>query len=508
MRFFARSIWGGLIVVACAAVMWFGVSSYSAAKQDAGDGRAKRPAPERLYTVRDVTLTPITATPTMTVFGEIQAWRILELRAAAAGRIVDIAADLREGVQTRAGETLVRIDPTDLRSREADTLTVLADARSNQSEAEQSLALSRADLQAAINQLKLRRSALQRQQDLAGRGIAAASTVETAQLSASSAEQAVVSRRSAYVAAKQRVAQAASGIQRAQLNVQSAQRDSAETAITAPFDGLLTEVTATLGSLVSPNERLARLIDMRSLEVAFRVSDVQYSRLLSADGSLAPLTAMVSLRLGERTIEARATLDRPAATVAAEGGRMVFARIETNADTPMRPGDFVSITVNEPPLEQVAEIPARAASEAGEIFLIGEDGRLSEHTATILRRLPETLIVSAVPFGSKIVAERRPQLGTGIKVQSPEQAAIKEEEDKKRRAARNAARFGGGKPKGEGGKGEGRPEKGKPADAEKAAAEAAAPAKDEKKSERRSRPQNNGNENRRGNRQQPKATSE
>ena len=477
MRFIARTIWGGLIVAACAFVLWFGVSSYSEAKQSGSQERPKRATPERIYTVRDVTLAPITATPTMIAYGEIEAWRVLELRAAAAGRIIDIAPDLREGVRTQAGETLIRIDPADVRAREADTLTVLADARSQQTEADQSLALARADLEAALGQLRLRRSALARQQDLAARGIAAATTVEAAQLSASTAEQAVVSRRSAYVAAKQRVTQAATTIQRAQIGVQSAQRDSADTAVTAPFAGLLTEVSASLGALVSPNEQLARLIDIRSMEAVFRVSDAQYARLLDARGNLAPLTATVSLKLGERIVEARATLDRPAATVGAEGGRRVFARIETTEDPPMRPGDFVTVTITEPALENVAEIPARAATEGGEIFLIGDDGRLAEHTATILRRLPETLIVKDVPFGSKIVAERRPQLGAGIKVQSPEEAALKAIEDKKKRDQRRAARAGGGgKPNREGGKTReggkpeqgGRPERGgKPTEAKK-----------------------------------------
>ena len=127
MRFIARSFIGLMIALVCAGVLGFGAYSYSTAKQSAGEGRSKRVAPERVYTVRDHTLTPITATPTMRTFGEIGAWRILELRATTAGRIVDIAPDLREGVQTRAGDTLVRIDPTDLRTREADTLTILAD---------------------------------------------------------------------------------------------------------------------------------------------------------------------------------------------------------------------------------------------------------------------------------------------------------------------------------------------------------------------------------------------
>lgn len=443
MRFIARAIWGGLIVAACAAALWFGVSSYSEARQSGANDRPKRAAPERIYTVRDVTIEPITASPVLNVFGEVEAWRVLDLRAALAGRIVDIAPQMREGVRVGAGTVLARIDAADVRSQEQDTLTVLADARSEQAQAAQSLALTRADLEAALRQLQLRRSALERQQNLATRGVVAATTVESSQLELSSAEQAVASRRTSYIAAKQRVSQAATAIRRAELDVESVRRDNDETAVLAPFAGLLSEVSATLGSRVTQTETLARLIDMNSLEVAFRVSDGEYARLLNEDGSLAPLDATVTLKLGERDVQARAILDRPAATVAEEGGRVVYAQIRTEGETPMRPGDFVSVAIEEPPLDQVAEIPPRAATEDGRVFVIGEDGRLTEEKLRILRRQPNSLIVTDIPFGARIVAERRPQLGPGIKVQSPEEAAAAAAEKSE---SRGRGGRGGGRP--------------------------------------------------------------
>ena len=84
MRFVARTLWGALIIAACAGVLWFGVTSYSEARQNTGDGRPKRTAPERIYTVREILLEPITAMPVMTAYGEIAAQRILELRATTA----------------------------------------------------------------------------------------------------------------------------------------------------------------------------------------------------------------------------------------------------------------------------------------------------------------------------------------------------------------------------------------------------------------------------------------
>lgn len=446
MRFVARTIWGGLIVAACAAVLWFGVSSFSEARQGANDARPKRPAPERVFTVRNVLLEPVTAMPVLTAYGEIAARRILELRAATAGRIVDIAPHFREGAAAEVGETLLRVDPATTESRQADMLAVLAEARSAQSEAEESLSLTRADLEAAIRQANLRRNAYDRQKQLFDRGVASAAAVENAQLALAGAEQTVASRRSAYASAKQRVQAAATAVQRAEISLGDARRDLADTAVTAPFGGLLTEVDATLGRLVTPNEKLADLIDLRSLEAAFRVTDAQYARLIGEDGALLPLNATVTLNLGDREVAARAVLDRPAATVGAEGGRVIYAKIEAADETPLRPGDFVTVTVEEPPLEQVAEIPARAASEDGRVLVIGEDGRLSEKSIDILRRRPETLIVGGVPFGEKIVAERRPQLGPGVLTQSPEDAARKEAETKAAKADYGKARGGKSRP--------------------------------------------------------------
>lgn len=494
MRFLLRSLIGTIIVVGLAfVVLSIGVSRYSAAKQEAAVERPKRPAPERVYTIRDQILEPATVTPVMTAYGTIEAGRTLELRAAQPGKIVDIAGSFRNGAKITDGTLLVRIDPADTRSREADAVNTLADARSREQQAVQSVGLAEAELAAAQRQLDLRREALRRRVELASRGLIARASVENDQLAFASADQAVITRRQALANARKQVEQARIAIDRANITVGDTRRNVADTTITAPFPGVLNDTNAVLGRLVGTNETLGRLIDLTALEIAFRVSDAQFSRLLGDNGALLPLEATVSLSLGERRIDARAVLDRIAATTEAEGGRTVYATIAADTDTPLRPGDFVSVAVNEPPLTQVAEIPARAATEDGRIFLIGEDNRLEEATVRILRRMQDTLVIADAPFGRRMVAELRPQLGPGIKVQNPEEALVAQEEAKKKAAERRAKRGGGGgrpggKPGGkpEGGKPEGRrpgkggESKGRPGgkpDAEKPAA--AAPAKPE-----------------------------
>jgi RND family efflux transporter MFP subunit len=459
MRFLLRSLVGALIVVALAfGALSFGVSRYGDAMEEAAVERPRRPAPERVYTIRDQTLEPVTITPVMTAYGTLQAGRTLELRAAQPGKIVDIAGNFRDGARITGGTLLVRVDPATTRSREADALNAVADARSRESQAVQAVALAEAELAAAQRQLDLWRGTLKRKLDLANRGIVARATIEADQRSLASADQAVITRRQALVNARKQVEQTRLAVDRANLTVNDSRRNVADTTITAPFDGVLDQTNAVLGRLVGTNETLGRLIDLTALEVAFRVSDAQFSRLLDENGALLPLESTVSLALGERKIEARAVLDRIAATTEAEGGRTVYATIAASGGTTLRPGDFVSVEVSELPLTGVAQIPARAATEDGRIYLIDEDNRLEEVEIRILRRMADTLIIGDAPFGERIVAELRPQLGPGIKVQNPEEALVAQEEAKKKAAERNARRFGGGDDTKPSGKPGGRPE--------------------------------------------------
>jgi len=453
MRFLLRSLIGTIIVLALmAGALSFGVARFGEAREKAAVERPKREAPERVYTIRDQILEPATITPVLTAYGTVEAGRVLELRAAQPGRIVDIAGNFRNGAQIASDALLMRIDPATTRSREADAVAALADARSREFQAVQAVTLADAELSAAQAQFNLRRDALRRRVDLANRGLVAKTAVESDQLALASAEQSVITRRQALENARRQVEQTRVAIQRADITVADTRRDIADTALRAPFTGILSEANAALGRLVGTNETLGQLIDLSALEVAFRVSDSQFARLLGDDGALLPLEAEVALSLGERRIETRAILSRIAAVTGAEGGRTVYATLLTNGRTTLRPGDFVAVEVSEPPLTGVAEIPARAATEDGLIYVIGDENRLEEARVRILRRLSDTLIVTDAPFGARMVAELRPQLGPGIKVQNPAEAAIAQEEAKKKAAARRAARAAGG-----GGEGGGRP---------------------------------------------------
>lgn len=276
------------------------------------------------------------------------------------------------------------------------------------------------ELDSAHTQRTLRAATLERQRSLAGRGVAAASAVDEAELALAAMEQAVASRAQAVLTARLRIDRADLAVQRQTLTLEEARRRLAETDIVAPFDGLLSEVSATLGDVATANQPLAALIDPTALEAAITLSSAEFARLLDDNGVLRRLPATVTLDLDDQPLSVRGVLDRAdAATGAGRAGRIVHVRLDLDPGTVLRAGDFVTARIAEPPLEGVGVIPAAAATEDGRILIVDGGGRLREATVRILRRDGDSLIVADAPFGETYVTARAPQLGPGLKVRRP-----------------------------------------------------------------------------------------
>jgi hypothetical protein len=96
-------------------------------------------------------------------------------------------------------------------------------------------------------------------------------------------------------------------------------------------------------------------------------------------------------------------------------GRLIFARIDQPVG--LKPGDFVTVEVTEPPLNYVIRLPSSALDAAGEVLILGEEDRLQVRPVQLLRRQGDDVLVRAPDLlGAEIVAQRSPLLGVGIKV--------------------------------------------------------------------------------------------
>ena len=417
MRFLRQSMIGMFLASATLGLLIYAVAIVNSAVQDSlADERPAPPPRERVFAVNLVTAEVTTEIPILETFGEIEARRTLELRAAVAGRIVGLSPEFEDGASVKAGDLLVSIDPSDLEAQVARLSADLADAEAEERDAERGLDLALLDLAAAEQQASLRQQAFERQLGLADRGVGSAASVETAELAAAAAEAVVITRRQATTQAEARIDLAATRLARAGIALAEAKRDLDDTTIVAPFDGTLSDTSVVEGGLTAVNERLAELIDPSDLEVAFRVSTAQYARLLDTRGDLINAPVTVSLDAVGSDLDVDGVIARVNAG-AGEGqtGRLVFAHLQSARG--FRPGDFVTVRVQEPAVRNVVRLPASAYHNDGYVLALSGEDRLERVAVDLVRRQGNEVLLRGVDLtGREIVSELSPLLGEGVAV--------------------------------------------------------------------------------------------
>jgi multidrug efflux pump subunit AcrA (membrane-fusion protein) len=422
MRFLIRSLGGIALAAITAGLLIVAGANLMRALAPGDEEGARGGGQEREYTVSIAAIEPVSAVPVIAAYGEIVSARTLELRAPAAGRLVRLAEGFRDGAEVATGDLLFEVDPAEAASGVALAEAAAREAGAEQADAAAALDFARDALATAMTQRDLRAQAVARQRDLNQRGAGTTASTEDAELALSSAEQAVLSARQRESEAEARIARAAIAADRAALNLADARRALADTRLAAPFPGLVANAAALEGRLVSAGEKLGDLIDTSRLDVAFRLTNAQHARLEGPEGGIAGRPVRLSLMLDDIPVEAGAVIERVAAEVGAgRTGRLVYARLEDAGG--FRPGDFVTVSVDEAPLDNVAVLPAAAMTGDGRILLVTDDNRLEEVQVTLLRRQGDSVIVDGAPAGRDYVTQRSRQLGPGLKVRPVRQGA-------------------------------------------------------------------------------------
>jgi multidrug efflux pump subunit AcrA (membrane-fusion protein) len=417
MRFLRQSLTGLFLLSLTLALLIMAGQTIRGAVQDRMAREARMPEPqERLFSVNVVTAAAERVTPVLTAFGQVESRRTLELRAAVGGTVLELAPAFVEGGSVAEGQVLLRIDPADAEAGLARARSDLRDAEAEARDAAVALALARDELLAAEEQLALRDRAAARQRDIAARGVGSDAAVETAELAASAARAAILTRRQAIAQAEARLAQSATAQERAQIALAEAERRLADTVIRARFSGMLSGVTLVEGRRVAANEQLGQLIDPDRLDVAFRVSTAQYARLLDGAGRLADLPVRVRLDVLGLDLVRQGALSRDSAAVAeGQSGRLIYAALDQAAG--LKPGDFVTVEVEEPALDAVVRLPGSAMDSSGTVLVLGAGDRLEVLPVVLIRRQGNDILVQGDGLaGREVVVERSPLLGAGIGV--------------------------------------------------------------------------------------------
>ncbi len=418
MRFLRQSLTGlFLLALTLGLLAWAAQAVRTAVQLAMAEPERGGPSRERMFAANVVLVTPQTITPELTAFGEVRSRRLLELRAPAGGNVIELAEGFEDGAEVRAGQMLLRIDPADATARRDLAASDLAATLAEQREAASAILLARDELTAATAQAALREQALDRQRNLLTRGAGTEAAVQEAELTLSASGQSVLSARSRLAQAEARLDQAGTALARRRIELAEAERALADTELRAEFGGTLAGVSVVAGGIVSAGEKLGQIVDPEALEVSFRLSNNQYVRLLDEAGALVPAQIRIGLEVQGAGIATTGTLSRVGAAVGeGQTGRLIYARLDQARG--FRPGDFVTVWIVEPPIADVALLPAAAVGADSQVLVLGEGDRLELAGVEVLRRQGDAVIVRAAALaGREVVAERTPLLGAGIRIE-------------------------------------------------------------------------------------------
>lgn len=418
MKFLSRSLIGlFLMAMTLGLLLLAGGQVYWAVTEAGSEESSQRPARERVFAVDVATFIATTVSPIISSYGNVKSWQSLEIRALVAGEILELSPEFRDGGRVEVGDLLVQIDPSRAKSSVDIAQTELLEAEAELRDARAGLELTRAEYEVAQKQHLFREQAMTRQEGLKERGVGTDADLETAALALTTSEQTLLGHQQSLAQAETRIWRAEIAVSRVEITLGDAERALEETSVEAPFSGVLSEVTAVLGGLVSTNEKLAVLIDPAALEIAFRVSNAQFSRLVDDSGRLRDISIRAVLELDRLPFSVDGKIERVGAAVGdGQTGRVLYARLDSSSSLTLRPGDFLIVEINEDPIGNVAVIPASAVTSDGRLFVLGDEERLEEITVEILRRQADTVIIAGMPLGREYVLARSPQIGAGIKV--------------------------------------------------------------------------------------------
>lgn len=325
--------------------------------------------------------------------GTVKARRRAQISPEIGGRVVEVP--FREGDRFRKGDVLLRLDPG------------VYDARGS---------LSRREMQAAEAQrqqacLGAERAVreLERIQKLAGEGIVSTDALDVAQTAADTS-------RAACAAAR-------AGVDQARAGVELSSRQTGQTVIRAPFDGLVADLSVEVGEYTTPSPpgmpipAVLDLIDPASLYVSAPMDEVDSARIQPGQ----PARVTVDSYPG-RTFAGKVARVAPYVLDREEQNRTVEIEVELDRLEPglrLLPGTSADVEVILETRKDVLRVPTSTLLEGEKVFAV-RAGLVEERQLALgLRNWDWTEVRSGLAAGDEIVLTLdKPEVKPGARVKA------------------------------------------------------------------------------------------
>jgi RND family efflux transporter MFP subunit len=335
---------------------------------------------ERVWPVDVVEARRSDEQPMLNLSGQIIAGRRSELRALVPGPIIEVGPGFREGARVSKGDLLIQIDPFEYLNDVAEQKALLAEARTD---------------------LEIKRRDLERVRELYDENNISEQSFDDSRL-------AVEQRRSL--------------LEQRRIGLARAERALKDARLTAPYDGLVNGVSADLGKQLSVSDMVAEIIDTRRLEARFSLSKAQLGRILESGEVVEGRQVEISWQVGSEKLVYAAVVERIGAEIdPSTGGIGLYAVIENDAETLLRPGAFVWAYLADKTYKDVFRVPESALYGDDNVYVVKDD-RLEIRTIRVEGFADEDILFSSdgenpVMDGDQVVINQIREGGAGIKVE-------------------------------------------------------------------------------------------
>ena len=366
---------------------------------------------EPSQSVRVVEAMSVDLVPEASGYGEVQPGKVWAAVAQVAGRVIETYPRLRDGEIVPAGTLLFRIDPVDYELKLAQARAELAELDVQEQNARASLAIDQSNLRLAQRETE-------RISKLSKKGTASQSDVDNAERTMLNARTAVQNTANilALLPTQRRLLEA---------KVSQAERDLANTTVSAPFNLRIAELAIEKDQYVGIGQTLFKGDAVESVEVIAQVA-ISSLRTLFA-GREEPIPAIADLQtglqnftgfrpvvrmdMGRETAEWEARFIRFSDQVDPQTrtiGVVIsvdnpFKKVIPGKRPPLTKGMFVQVVIRGYTQSDRIVLP-RSAVRAGKVYRVGEEQRLQVRPVSILfSQGPLSVIGSGIEPGDQIV---------------------------------------------------------------------------------------------------------
>jgi RND family efflux transporter MFP subunit len=378
---------------------------------------APSPKTEAVWDVRAATVERRNHQPALLLYGELVAGREVVIRPKVAGEVLEASDKLLIGSRFDADEIILRVDPFDYETAIDDLRAQRAEAEARRQELVANRAMDAMLLELDREQQSIISRDVERFERLSGSRAASEKALDDARIALSRQIGTVSQREQSIVMLEARLAQQDAAIERLSVAEKRAERDLADTTVTAPITGVIAEVNAQIGQQLSVNDPIVRLIDDQSLEISFQLSDADFGRLWQS--GLIGQKVTGRWKLGRAEFALPATIARVVPTIdPSAGGVTVFASIDDNPEgVPLRPGAFIEVEMKDRLYQDVVELPASALFGESTVYVI-EDKRLRAETVDLVAaRGDRVLIETDIADGASVLSSRLAEVAPGLLVE-------------------------------------------------------------------------------------------